>query len=52
MPYSRQIHSTARGGSIFVVGFTPRRDRGSVFSLSQRRKVLSLTPAALASSYL
>ena len=36
MPYSWQIHSTAFGGSIFVVGFTPKPARTSRLLLSQR----------------
>ena len=36
MPYSWHIHSTAFGGSIFVVGFTPKPARTSRLLLSQR----------------
>ena len=52
IPYCLQIHSTALGGKIFVVAFTPKLARASRLLESHRRKVLLLTPAASASSYL
>ena len=52
MPYSLHTHSTAPEGSMWLVGFTPKQDNRLRFSLSQRWKVLRLTPAASANSYL
>jgi len=52
MPYCRQIHLTALGGSMWLVGFTPKRDNLFRFCPSHRWNVLRLTPAASASSYL
>lgn len=50
MPYSSHTHFTALGGSILLFGFTPNCSRCELFSLSQRQKVVRLTPAASARS--
>ncbi len=52
MPYSRQIQPTAFGGRSCWRGLAPSAESISLLSLSQRRKVLWLTPASAASSYL
>ena len=52
MPYWRHIHSTARGGSIFDLRFTPNRANWQRFSFIHRQKVVRLTPAASANSVL
>ena len=52
IPYCRQIHSTALGGSIFDLRFTPNRANWQRFSFIHRQKVVRLTPAASANSVL
>ena len=52
IPYCLQIHSTALGGSIFDLRFTPNRANWQRFSFIHRQKVVRLTPAASANSVL
>ena len=52
IPYWLQIHSTALGGSIFDLRFTPNRANWQRFSFNHRQKVVRLTPAASANSVL
>ena len=52
MPYSLQTHSTALGGKSWLRGLAPNSAILLRLSLSQRRNVSRLTPAASANSYL
>ncbi|MBQ6049849.1 MAG: hypothetical protein IJL35_04495 [Bacteroidaceae bacterium] len=52
IPYWRQIHWTAAGGRSCCCGVTPHWINCSFCCFNQRPKVLVLTPAACASSYL
>ena len=52
MPYSLHTHATARGGNNWPRGLAPNSANLLRLLLNQRRKVLQLTPAAFASSFL
>ena len=52
MPYSLHTHATARGGNNWLRDLAPNSANLLWFSLSQRRNVSRLTPAAFANSYL
>ena len=52
MPYSLHTHATARGGNNWPRGLAPNSANLLRLPLNQRRKVLQLTPAAFASSFL
>ena len=52
MPYSLHTHATARGGNNWLRDLAPNSANLLRLPLNQRRKVLQLTPAAFASSFL